>query len=368
MIKKIVLIINLLICSTAIGQKTNIIHIDRFENDKNNWGLVNNKEETCNIENGKLIIENKRKNSWTYFSPVNLNDFENKAYTEITFDFSIASTDLEKNGGVGFVFIHNKSNKNFENVRLLITQEISYFLKSDWKNKDYSFTLDNSFKTPNLSTTNSVKIVLDNRKETNGKSLQLSINDKIIFESTFNISNFNKIGLLSYGLHKTVYDNLIIKQTEEENYVEDAFDFLSVDGKLVIDHNGIAIDELTKFIPIEIVDNQSILSTKDLIKRVNQNKNCSSIETKKVDFNGKKREMLSFNYGNSLIEFFIDTDKPNPIFINFLEKDDLDKFFKIYSDYNSYRYEENRAQWPSHPWFSILKDYDSYKATIWKGM
>ena len=90
----------------------------------------------------------------------------------------------------------------------------------------------------------------------------LFINNEKVFESTFNISNFNEIGLLSYGLHKTEYDNLVIKQTEEKNYVEDAFDFLSTNGKLVIDHNGIETSHLTKYIPIEIVDNQNILSTK----------------------------------------------------------------------------------------------------------
>jgi len=369
MIKKTTVIITLLICSTALSQTTNIIHIDRFENDKNNWGLVNSKEEICAIENGKLIIENKRKNSWTYFSPENLKDFQNKAYTEISFDFSIAKVDLENNGGVGFLFINSQSNNNFENVRLLITKLDSYFSKSDRLNINDGFTLDNSFKTPNLEKTNSVKIILDNQEKTNGKALQLFINNEKVFESTFNISNFNEIGLLSYGLHKTEYDNLVIKQTEEKNYVEDAFDFLSTNGKLVIDHNGIETSHLTKYIPIEIVDNQNILSTKDLIKSLKKNDKCSSFETKNVDFNGKKREMFSFNYGNSLIEFFMDTDKPNPIEINFLEKDDLDVFFKIYSDYNSYRYtDDNRSQWPSHAFYSVLKFEDSYKATIWRGM
>lgn len=365
MIKNTTSLITLLICSLAFSQTTNIIHIDRFENDKNNWGLVNSKEELCAIENGKLIIENKRKNSWTYFSPENLKDLQNKAYTEILFDFSIAKVDLEDNGGVGFLFINSHSNKNFENVKLLISQVNSYFDK----NGSEGFVLDSSFKTPVLENTNSVKIVLDNREKPSGKNLQLFINNKKVFESTFNISNFNEIGLLSYGLHKTEYDNLIIKQTEEENYVEDAFDFLSIDGKLVIDHNGIEASDLTKYIPIEIVDNQNILSTKNLIKGLKKNKMCTNIETKKAVFKGKKREMLSFNYGNSLIEFFTDTEIPNPIAINFLEKEDLDDFFKIYSDYNSYRYtDEDKSQWASNPWFSILRFDDSFRATIWRGI
>jgi hypothetical protein len=359
----------LLFYFAGISQETKIIQIDRFENDKNNWGLIDNKEEVCALENGKLIIENKRKNSWTYFSPENLKGFQNKAYTEISFDFSIAKVDLENNGGVGFLFINSISNKNFENVRLLIGNKNSYFSKSDWLNVNDSFTLDNSFKTPKLENTNSVKIVLDNQEKPNGENLQLFINNVKVFESNFNISNFNEIGLFSYGLHKTAYDNLVIKQSEEENYVVDAFDFLSTNGKLVIDHNGIETSHLTKYIPIEIVDNQNILSTKDLIKNLKKNSKCSSFEKKRVDFKGKKREMFSFNYGNSLIEFFTDTDKPNPIEINFLEKDDLYDFFKIYSDYNSYRYtDENRSQWPSQTWFSILRFDDSFRATIWRGI
>jgi hypothetical protein len=101
----------LLFYFAGISQETKIIQIDRFENDKNNWGLIDNKEEVCALENGKLIIENKRKNSWTYFSPENLKGFQNKAYTEISFDFSIAKVDLENNGGVGFLFINSISNK-----------------------------------------------------------------------------------------------------------------------------------------------------------------------------------------------------------------------------------------------------------------
>jgi hypothetical protein len=190
-----------------------------------------------------------------------------------------------------------------------------------------------------------------------------------VFQSIWNISNFNKIGFLAHGLHKSRYDNLVIKQSKEINLVEDVFDYIFINNIQQIDHNGIESESLIKYIPIELIDNQNILSTKDLINSIKTNSKCSNIETKMGDFNGKKREMFSFNYGNSIIEFFMDVDKPNPIEVYFLDKDDLDDFFNVYSDYNSYRYDdENRSQAPQQPFYSILRFNDSYKATIWRGM
>jgi hypothetical protein len=367
MIKKFTLIF-LLIYFKGISQEAQIIQIDRFENNKNDWGITETNKWLCKIENGKLIIENRVEDNWCYFHSKNLLNLENRVHTEISFNFQIKGK-LTKFGGVGFVFINDKNSKKFKRVRLLIREDITFFDKENWSYPNGGYVLGNTFNTPELQENNSVKIILNNSKDIkDGSSLSLIINNENVYTTNWNISNFNKIGFIVQGLNHIEYDNLIIKQSEEKNFVEDALDYIYIDNKRLVDHNGIEVSELTKFIPVEIVDNLKILSTEDLIKSLNKNIKVSSIATKNVDFNGKKREMFSFNYGNSLIEFYTDTDKPNPIFINFLEKDDLDKFFKIYSDYNSYRYEEDRAQWPSHPWFSILKDYDSYKTTIWRGM
>ncbi len=367
MIKKFPILI-LLIGFKIFSQENQIVYIDRFENDKNDWGLTTSKKWDCAINNGKLIIENKNDNNWCYFDSKNITNLENKAKTEINFDFQIEGK-LTKYGGGGFVFINDKNSQQFERVRLLINSNITYFDKESWAYPDGSYVLGNSFKTPELKEKNSVRIILNNTKNVkNGEQLIFILNDQRIFSSKWPISNFNKIGFIVQASNRIKYDNLVIKQSKESNLVEDSFDYIFIDNKQHIDHNGIEASTLIEYIPIEIVNNTKILSTKELIKSLKKNNKCSNIETKKVDFKGKKREMFSFNYGNSLIEFFTDTDKPNPIIINFLEIKDLDAFFKIYSDYNSYRYEGNRAQWPSNPWFSILKDYDSYKATIWRGM
>ena len=368
MIKKISILI-LLIGFKVISQENEIVYIDRFDNDKNDWGITDTNKWLCQIENGKLLIENKLDDIWVYFDAENIKNLPNRAHSEISFDFNISKLDLE-NGGAGLAFINDISSKEFESVYLIIRKDVSYLSKLSNSYPEGNFTLNGPSKTPNLQATNVVKIVLDNQKDSpNSTSTKVYINDVLTLESEWNISNFNKIGFISYGQHKTYYDNLVIKQSPELNYVEDAFDYIFIDNKQQIDHNGIETKTLTKYIPIEIVDNQNILSTKDLIKSLKKNNKCSSIETKKVDFNGKKREMFSFNYGNSLIEFFTDTDKPNPIEINFLEKDDLDAFFKIYSDYNSYRYtDEDKSQLPSHAFYSVLKFEDSYRATIWRGI
>ncbi|TYB73031.1 hypothetical protein ES676_09745 [Bizionia saleffrena] len=367
MIKKFTILI-ILFCFKGICQESQIIQIDRFDNNKNDWGITDTNKWLCKIENGKLVIENKVKNNWCYFHSKNLKNLENKAYTEITFDFQIKSP-ISEYGGAGIVFINDRNSKEFKRVRLLIREDITYFDKENWSYPNDGYVLGNSFNTTGLEKNNSVKIILNNSEDIEGKArLIFFLNDEKLYSSNWAISNFNKIGFVVQGLNQFEYDNLIIKQSVEKNYLEDALDYIYIDNKKLIDHNGIDESELIKFIPVELVDNQNILSTKDLIKSLKKNKNCSSIETKKVNFSGKKREMLSFNYGNSLIEFFTDTEKPNPIEINFLEKDDLDDFFKIYADYNSYRYDKNRAQWPSNPWFSILKFNDSYRATIWRGM
>ncbi|SFD41773.1 hypothetical protein [Algibacter pectinivorans] len=368
MIKKFTILI-LLIYFKGISQETQIVHIDRFDNDKNDWGITDTNKWLCKIDNGKLLIENRLDDIWVYFDAENIKNLPNRAYSEISFDFNITQEDLE-NGGAGLAFINDMNSKEFESVYLIIQKDISYLSKLSNSYSEGGFTLNGSSKTPKLQSTNVVKIVLDNQqKSTKSASTKVYINGVLTLESEWNISNFNKIGLISYGQHKTYYDNFVVKQSTELNYVEDAFDYIFIDNQQLIDHNGIETTSLTKYIPIEIVDNQNILSTKDLIKSLKKNNKCSSIETKKVDFNGKKREMFSFNYGNSLIEFFTDTEKPNPIQINFLEKDDLDNFFKIYSDYNSYRNtDKDKSQWASNPWFSILRFDDSFRATIWRGM
>ena len=368
MIKNL-LILSLLFCLQVNSQETQILHIDRFDDDKNNWGLTASKKWECTIDSGKLIILNKNDDNWCYFDSENLINLENKAYTEITFDFQIENV-LTELGGAGFVFINDKNSKAFERVRLLIRKDITFFDKESWSYPEGSFALDSKFSTPKLEEINTVKIVLNNSKNVEkGKELILFLNNEKVFQSSWPISNFNKVGFLVQGLNKVYYDNLVIKQSEEINFIEDAFDYIFIENKKLLDHNGIEVEELISYIPIELVDNQNILNTKELIKSLRKNNKCTSIETKKVDFNGTQKEMFSFNYGNAVIEFFTDSEKPNPINVNFLDIADLKEFFKIYSNYNSYRYsDENNSNWPSNSWFSIYSLEDSYRAAIWRGM
>lgn len=367
---KIIFIIFISFNLTA--QNTEIVIIDRFDSDKNKWSFRTSDDWDCNIQNGKLnmhLISNNFDFIWLLANGIE--DIANKAYTEINYDFEIDETD-NANSAAGIIFINEVNAKKFESVKLTLNPYSSYFTKSSdsYPNSFFNFGFTHPSKLPKFKNINSVKIILDNRLDADDSSrTKVYVNDDLVIDSDWHISNFNKIGFVIYGNQKVKYDNLIIKQNKETVYVEDAFDFISIDRQLKIDHNGIDEQSLIKYIPIELIDNKNILKTKELIKSLKKNDKCSRFETKTVVFNGKKRELFSFNYGNSIIDFFVDTNKPNPIQVNFLEKDDLETFFKIYSDYNSYRYtDENRSQWPSHPWFSILKDYDSYKATIWRGM
>jgi hypothetical protein len=368
---KRLLLLGLLICFQGICQEPQNIQIDRFDNDKNDWGLETSEKWGGSIENGKLIIENKVEHDWIYFYSENLINLENKAYTLITFDFQI--DDIENNnGGAGFVFINDKNSEKFERVRLVIQKDYSFFDKHNIAYPDGGFLFDDKIATPKLRDINNVKIILNNNEDVEkGKKLTLSINGTIIFQSEWAISNFNKIGFISQRLNKTSYDNLVIKQSEEINIVLDAFDLMFIDGKQRLDHNGIETNALLKYIPIEMVDNQNLLSTKELIKSLRNNNKCSSIKTKMGHWGDEKREMLSFSYANNVqIEFFSDSESPNPISVYFLEKDDLDDFFKIYTNYNSYRYtnDEMRSTSPLNPFYSILKFDDTYKVAFWRGM
>ncbi|TYC14783.1 hypothetical protein ES677_05225 [Bizionia gelidisalsuginis] len=365
---KYIYIIIILISCRIIAQDTEIIIIDRFDSNKNNWNFKSSDNWNCDIKNGKLNMQiNKTyRNIWLIANGID--NLANKTYTEITYDFDIENTE-NNDFGTGMIFINDLNSKEFENVSLVLNKENSYFVKKSDSYPDAYFNLALEKSPIFKNKGNTAKIIFDNRETADKESqIKVFINEKLIIKSNWNISNFNKIGFITYGGTKITYDNLVIKQENKTAYVVDAFDFISLNGNLKMDNNGIDKKTLIEYIPVEIIDNQNILSTKDLIKSLKKNIKCSGIETRKVNFKGQKREMFSFNYGNSLIEFFTDTEKPNPIEINFLEKDDLDDFFKIYADYHSYRYDENRAQWPSNPWFSILKFNDSYRATIWRGM
>lgn len=360
----------ILISCEIVAQNTEIKAIDRFENNKNDWGIIDNNEELCKIYNGKLIIENRRKNKWTYFASENIKNLENKTYSEISFDFKIDKKDLDKGGGVGFLFINDENSKGFEYVRLLIQKDKSYFKKYNTSYPEAYFYLTKPFKTPNLIIENNVKIILDNRTETSkNEHLQLYINNELIYNGDWPILNFNKTGFLSYGLHKSFYDNLIIKQSKETVNAVDVFDLGSYGGKLEIDRNGIKLEEILNFIPPAIAkDYNGEMSTVDLISKLKFNPECNYIGEDKVIFGKEKRNIISFSYNEVLIEFFTDKESPNPITLNFLEKSDLDSFFELYKNYNSYRDEGEVAISPFNSSYSIFKYYESLQVMIWKGM
>lgn len=214
---------------------------------------------------------------------------------------------------------------------------------------------------------NNVKIILDNKNEKDNKT-KIYLNNELVISNDWVISNFQKIGLASYGLHKTFFDNIIIKQDLTLHYSSDIFDVMKNGDKFEIDHNGVKTDDLLEFIPFQFINIPENITTVSLINKLKSNKDCSNFKTKKVKFNDSERKIISFNYKDVYIDFFIDTNRPNPISIYFLTEESLNRFFYLYVKYNSLRLKNNIAQWPNNSWYSINKYDESYKAVIWRGM
>jgi hypothetical protein len=358
MIKYLTLLTTLL-CFQALSQENEMVIIDRFNN-SNDW--KGNSDALVQINDGVLSIQNQQ-DVITYVYSYDIDNLQNKAYTEISFDIKISP----ENKWGGFSLISGNS----EFAQLIFRPDLIYLRRYSQSYPDAGFRLASSPNNLSLESANKVKIVLDNKiNSTSSKNTKVFINDVLILESEWAISNFNSIAFMCIGIGETIYDNLLIKQSEELSYVEDVFDYIFIDNVRHYDHNGIETKDLTKYIPIELVDEGGIISpTEEIIKSLQKNSKCFNIEIKASDFNSKKREKISFTYENSIIEFFTDTDYPSPIEVYFLDDNDLHDFFLVYSLYHSYRFtDENRSQWPSEPFYSILKQDDFLLSTIWLGM
>lgn len=366
---KYILISTILVNCHIIAQNAEIINNDSFDSDKNHWSFNPSDDWNCSIGNGKLNMQIKKNFEQIWLIANGIDDLANKVYTEITYDFDIQNT--YDYFGTGMIFVNELNSREFESVKLVLNKQNSYFIKESASYPDSFFYFGISDSPIFKSKNNTVKIIFDNREDEEkekGSQTKVFINGELVVESEWNISNFNKIGFIVSGNNKIQYDNLVIKQDNTINFVDDVFDFIYVDGKLEIDNNGVNLEDLIKYIPIEMVATQNILSTDELIGQLKANKKCSNFEITKRNFGNATREAFSFTYGNSIIEFFIDTIRPNPYKVQFLSEKELNDFFKVFSDYNSYRYNnDQRAQWPSQPMYSIDKSVEYMEANIWRG-
>lgn len=343
-------------------------YFDRFNTDTGRWSCVGKYEGGCSIEGGKLNVH-VTEGETIVCKALDIIGLENRARTEVSFEFERIGN---AKGSIGLVMTNFDNAGELEYVRIFLEGDQLSVIKisNSYSTGNWRLGPDGAFSIEEGP--NEMVVGLDNRgdDEEVGAYVTVSLNGAVVFSSSTNrISNFHQIGLLFSREGHFEVDNFLVSQADEIIYQEDAFDYMLEDGSLVIDHNGVSAGELGEFLPEYLQGNFDLLAPNDLVAALKADPAVRGVKVLDEEIEGFVKRKCEFVYRDVIIEFPMSGSKANPLELSFIDVQSMDKFFDLFTEYHSYRSDEDgdRAQWPSASWYAITRNSDLYRVIVWRG-